>query len=375
MRNLCATFLGAWLIAGGVVLPAVAAERADAIAAIVNDKIITAREVEIQSEQSLIGLQRLARRQAMDPQTYQQKVDALLEEGLQQLIEKELILSEYKTGNLKLPERVIDDEIESGIKKQFGDRMRLMQSLKAEGMTFDTYRQNRYDRLIVDVMSRRNISQAILISPQKIEQFYKTNQTRFQLEDQVKLRMIVLNTTPTTPVSQTLSLAQEISAVLDKGASFSEVASIYSEGSTRREGGDWGWVDSKKNARGLSDIAFSLQTGQHSPVLGFATDPTDDSYWVYQYDKSGHVSLARKYKQQGDKIEEKKFDNPGSAEAPTLQPNTFYIMLVEDKRPARTRSIAEVRDEIEQELKLQEEDRLHKHWIGKLKKKAFIQTF
>jgi DNA-binding transcriptional regulator YhcF (GntR family) len=372
MRKLC-VILGAWLIAQSAVLPMAGAERADAIAAIVNDKIITAREVEMQSEQSLIGLRRMASRQAMDAQTLQQKYDALMEEGLQQLIEKELILFEYKTGNLKLPERVIDDEIESTIKKQFGDRMRLMQSLKAEGITFDTWRQQRYDKLIVDVMSRRNISQAILISPSKIEQFYLTNQSRFQLEDQVKMRMIVLNTSMGTPVSQTLSMAQEIASLLDKGASFSEMATIYSEGSTRREGGDWGWVDSKKNARGLSEIAFSLQSGQHSPVLGFANDPSDESYWVYQYDKSGRVSVARKYKQQGDKVEEKKIE-PGSAE-PTLTPNTFYIMLVEDKRPARTRSIAEVRDEIEQELMLREEDRLHKQWIEKLKKKSFIQTF
>jgi parvulin-like peptidyl-prolyl isomerase len=376
MRYLCVIiFFAAWLAAGCLDLPAVAAAvRADAVAAIVNDTIITAREVELQSDQSIVALRRLAQRQGMDEQSYEKKYDAIMQEGLQQLIEKELILSDYKTGNLRLPERVIDDEIESSIKRQFGDRMRLMQSLRAEGMTFETWRQQRYDRIIVDVMTRHNVSRAILISPQKIEQYYTTNQVRFQMEDQVKLRMIVINTSVDTPVAQTLSLVQEIGALLDKKASFSEVASIYSEGSTRREGGDWGWVDNKKNARGLSDIAFSLRIGQHSPVIGFANDAKDESYWVYQYDKSGKIVLARKYKQQGDKVEEKKFD-AGSTDTPTLQPNTFYLMLVEDKRAARTRSITEVRDEIEQELKLQEQDRLYKQWIEKLKKKAFIQTF
>jgi len=376
MRYFCVTILAAWLAAGGFVLAAAGAERADAIAAIVNDAIITSREVELQSEQSIIGLQRLYRKQpeSYNPQVYQQKIDALLEEGLQQLIEKQLILSEYKTGNMKFPERVLNDEIDSSIHKQFGDRMRLIQQLKAEGMSFENWRQQRYDKLIVEIMSRKNISSAILISPQKIEQYYKTNQARFQLEDQVKLRMIVLNTASVTPVTQTLSMAEEISIKLDDGASFAEMASIYSEGSTRREGGDWGWVDSKKNARGLSEVAFSLPKGQHSAVLGFANDSGDDTYWVYQYDRSGRMVVARKYPQQGEKIEERKFD-AGSTNAPALLPNTFYLMQVEDKRPARTRPLFEVRDEIEQELKLQEEDRLHKQWIQKLKAKAFIQTF
>jgi hypothetical protein len=48
-------------------------------------------------------------------------------------------------------------------------------------------------------------------------------------------------------------------------------------------------------------------------------------------------------------------------------------MLVEDKRTARTKTLLEVKDEIEKNLASEERKRLHKQWIDRLKAKAFVR--
>jgi hypothetical protein len=50
-------------------------------------------------------------------------------------------------------------------------------------------------------------------------------------------------------------------------------------------------------------------------------------------------------------------------------------MLVEDRKPGHYKSLGEVRDEIETNLRLDEESRLERQWIAKLKKKTFVKYY
>ena len=51
------------------------------------------------------------------------------------------------------------------------------------------------------------------------------------------------------------------------------------------------------------------------------------------------------------------------------------MMLVEEKLAAHTKTLPEVRDEIEKILKTQEQARLRKKWIDRLKAKTFVSYF
>jgi hypothetical protein len=74
-------------------------------------------------------------------------------------------------------------------------------------------------------------------------------------------------------------------------------------------------------------------------------------------------------------LEEKKFDPPASDTSLPAPPQEFRLMLVEDKKVARTESLADVRDKIDKELQNQERERLRKKWIERLAAKAFVQRF
>ena len=367
-----------WCILAGLLavsrLPCSAAQSVDYIAAIVNDAVITYREVEEYTAQAYDLLRRTYQNQ---PDLFKQRMNQTMQDGLEQLIEKQLILDEFKTLGGRLPDTVIEDEIKDRIRQKWGDRATLTRNLKAQGVTYETFRQRIHDEIVFEYMRRKNVSSAIIISPAKIEQYYQANLGDFQESDQVKLRMIVLNKNGGADDLRNLGL--EIVRKMDEGASFTEMAAVYSEGSTRRDSGDWGWVQTNRLNRGLSEVAFSLQKAQRSGLLALARE-SSDVYWIYHFDKAGLPTIGRKYSDKGELIEERQFsaagiNGDGAGFVLPVPPQEFYLMYVEDRRPARTRPLMEVRDEIEKTLTTQERARLHKKWIEKLKSKAFVRYF
>ena len=351
-------------------LAAGAPELRNGIAAIVNDSVITYQEVEDYTFEAVDVLKRTYARN--QPEVYRQKRVETMTDGLEQLIERQLILDDFKALGAQLPEAAIDGEVNDRIRRTFRDRVTLTKTLQKQGITTEAYRKRLHDDIIVNIMRQKNVSSAITISPTRIEHFYATNQQLFKVEDEVKLRMIRLDRSEGNSAGELLSMSREIIRKLDEGTTFAEMASVYSQGSQRKEGGDWGWVDRTILKKGLSDSAFTLQTGQRSGIIGLSSED-NGSYWVFEYDKSGQVALGRKYSDKDVFVEATRFDLSTGGEPPT--PQEVYLMFVEDRRDARVRPLPEVREDIERNLMAMERGRLHKKWIERLKAKSFVTQF
>jgi len=297
------------------------AELADGVKAIVDNTAITYEQVE---EFTAPAEEALRRQYAADPDVFQQKFAEALDNSLEILVERQLILREFETKYTKLPDSVVDELVQDRIREQFGDRVTAMKSLQAQGMTYEQFREDIRDQYIESQLRNLNISREIVISPYKVETYYLAHQDDFKVEDEIKLRMIVLNKASDADTN-TLALAREIQSQIKEGASFQEMASVYSQGSQQKQGGDWGWVERSVLRKELADVAFALKPGQASDVIE--------------------------------------------------TPEACYLMLVEQTRPAHVRPLSEIRDDIEKNLRTQEQARLQKQWIDSLKKKTFIRYF
>ena len=297
------------------------AELADGIKAVVNDTAITYAQVE---EYTAPAAQVLRKQYATEPETFQQKINAALGDSLEQLVERQLILHSFDAEGYKLPDSVVDDLVAERTRERFGDRVTLMKTLQSQGQTFEQFRKDIRDQYIISALRSKNISQEIVISPYKVEQFYLAHQDDFKLEDQIKLRMIVLNKTGGDDTN-TVNLAREILGKIKEGATFSEMASVYSQDSQRSQGGDRGWMERSKLRKELADAAQPLKSGQVSDVIEM--------------------------------------------------PDACFLLLVEQTRPAHVRPLGEIREDIEKTLRIQEQARLEKQWMEALKKKSFIRYF
>ncbi|MEP6662387.1 MAG: peptidyl-prolyl cis-trans isomerase [Verrucomicrobiota bacterium] len=294
------------------------------INAVVNDKVITYQEVEGGVEQ-LDAL--LIRQYRNEPQLLEQKRQQLRTDQIERLVENQLILADFKSAGYNLPESFIDDAVQEEIRKNFyGDRARLTKTLQSEGVTFEEFRKQQRERIIITYLRRQNSApEKIVISPFKIETYYKEHQDDFKAPDEVKLRMIVLNQAADAEPGAAKKLAEEVLKKVDEGASFAEMASIYSEGSQKAQGGDRGWVERSYLKKELADAAFSLKAGQRSGVI---------------------------------ELEE-----------------ACYLLQVDEIRPARIRTLEEVRGEVEKTLVDQETARLTKKWMDRLKSKSFVRYY
>jgi peptidyl-prolyl cis-trans isomerase SurA len=341
------------------------------IAAIADDAVITIHEVR-ESARSTIDLYR--RTYFNSPEVFEQKRIGALTDALEALIDRQLILHDFKNLGGVIQESYIDDIIKERIREQFGDRMTLIKGLQAQGITWETFRQRERDRVIEWIMDKRNVREGLLISPAKIEHYYQTNLSLYKLDNQVKLRKIELNRTATASLDDIRRRALELKAKFDAGTSFSELAASYSEGSDRKDGGLWGWKQERQIAKGLAEIAFSLKPGECSRLVGYGREG-NEAYWVIQYDERGSAMLGRKFTDKDVFVEERTFAGQLNPDGLPVLPNTIYLLYVDEKQSARTRALAEVRDEIEKDLLLQERARLQRKWLERLRAKSFVRVF
>ena len=235
MRTFILTFFSAVLVAAGVRADF---ELSNGIAAIADDSVITVQDVRQASADS-VDLYR--RTYFNNPEVFEQKRVGALTEALEALIDRQLILRDFKDLGGIIQESYIDDVIKDRIRDQFGDRVTLTKTLQAQGLTYEMFRQREREKIITSIMERKNVREALLISPAKIERYYQTNLSQFKLGDQVKLRVIVLNRPQTADIDEIRKLAIQIKGKIDGGAIFGEMASTYSEGTERKQGGLWGW--------------------------------------------------------------------------------------------------------------------------------------
>jgi len=410
------------LLALGVM--ARAADIIDGVVAIVNDKVITYSEMMMLVQPVDRELRRNFSGRELDEQRRRAEVDAL-----NTLIEHALIVQEFDAKGYKIPETYVEGQINNRIATEFGgNRAAFIKTLEAENLTLSQFRDQERERIIIEVMRDQRARKTVVVSPYKIEKYYQDNIDQFKVGDQVKVRMIYIkrgapvaagaiaagqdsasltNQAPSTnseatvavtnteaatgssttgvaeaaatttnivevpptnsaapvsisatatveavtittnavevaatngsptvaaaatpappPVDLQRKLADEILAKLDAGDSFESMARVYSEGKEAKEGGDWGWIGRDILRKELNEVAFSLKPGQHSRVI-----ETSEGY---------------------------------------------YIVEVDDVKPAHTTPLAEVRDDIEKTLLQQQRAQMQEAWVKDLRARAYIRLF
>ncbi|KIE59024.1 parvulin peptidyl-prolyl isomerase [Methylacidiphilum kamchatkense Kam1] len=304
----------------------------DGIAAIVNDKVITFSQVRKQVEPN----------EAVLRETYQgpELVDRIKEarlSALRALIDRELIIQDFKSKKYAIPDSFIESRIRDIIRTQFdGDRIAFIRTLQANGVSEEQYKQQILEQIIVQAMRMKNVSEPVIISPYQIEKYYHDHISQFFDPPQVKLRIIFLQKTSFKEKRATVGgqieeydpakeTATELLSKLQLGADFAELARTYSEGPKRMDGGDLGWVTKDSLRPEIAEAAFSMYPGQTSGVI-----ETVDGY---------------------------------------------YIIRLEDKRKGKLKPLSELRSQIEGLLIQEQRQKLQQQWLNNLKAKAFIKMF
>ena len=294
----------------------------DGIAAVVNGDVITFSQVRELSAPR----EKLLHSQYTGPELEKQVKEAR-EAALKDLVDRRLVIQAFKKENYQIPDHFVEEQMHQIIRENFGgDRNTFIKTLEAQNYTLGEFKQKETEKMIVQAMRGKNVKASKIVSPTKVEDYYKTHHEEFTTKEEIKLRMIMIPgkaDTGNAPAQK--AMAEEVLGKLASGAEFDRMAQIYSEDSTREMGGDWGWIERKTLAPPLEKIAFNVPVGRISNIIDYA--------------------------------------------------GNYYILKVEDKRGGTTRSLAEARPDIEKKLVQSEAQELQERWIASLRSKAYIRTF
>ncbi|HSI87236.1 MAG: peptidylprolyl isomerase [Candidatus Methylacidiphilales bacterium] len=309
----------------------------DGVAAVVNKKVITFSAV----RRKVGNAERLIVENMQGSPEAMQRVKELRLGTLRALIDQELIIQSFTEMGAFIPDNAIDEHIRRIVVEKFeGDRTAFIRTLAADGLSLENYRSTVKDQFIIKALEYKHISSSVIISPYRIEQYYSENYRRYLQEEQVNIRMIYIAASPFKDRRVNAAGKEEeydsreeaiyaIAKRIQEGESFEDMARNYSEGSTRDSGGAMGFQKRTDLAPELGDVAFRLKLGEMSKVI--------------------------------------KVTSEGNA--------GYYLLKVEEVKHAFVRPLAEVREEIEQALILDEKQRLQQEWLDGLRAKAYVKMF
>jgi peptidyl-prolyl cis-trans isomerase SurA len=297
-------------------------EVVDGIAAVVNGDIITFSQVRV-----LVAPREKLLRTQFSGEELVKQIRTAREAALKDLIDRQLIIQAFKKEAFQIPDHYVDQRLHEIIREDFGgDRNTFIKTLEAQNYSLGEFKKMETERMIVQAMRSKNVRRDTIASPIKVEEYYKKHHDEFTAKEQIKLRMIMIPSHSNDGnASAQRAMADEILGKLSNGAEFDRMAQIYSEDTSRDLGGDWGWIERKTLAGPLEKVAFNLPVGRVSKIVEFS--------------------------------------------------GNFYILKVEDKKGGQTRSLADVREEIEKKLLQEEAQDLQERWLASLRSKAYIKTF
>ncbi len=240
------------------------------------------------------------------------------------LIDRQLILHEFKKMKGQIPPHAIDDRVNAIIREEFGgDKSAFMRTIAAQGFTMERIRKMEEEKIIVQAMRSREVKEEPIIPPGRVESYYREHLQEWTVGDQVKLRMIKIS--PGADPAKSRKMLQEIREKIVRGADFGDLAKVYSMDSTQDKGGDWGWIKRGDLNPDMEQVVFRLPVGKVSDI----------------------VELNQ----------------------------TYYLMLIEEKKGGVSKPLKELREEIEKRLLQVERQKDQQEWLQRLRKKAFIKIY
>jgi peptidyl-prolyl cis-trans isomerase SurA len=302
------------------------------IAATVNGRPITSSEVRARLAPYFRELMLLYPRQGP---RFNSELVAAKKAVLNELIERELVLSDFETKGFVIKEDQVEDEISRRILMQYnGDRREFLNNLRQSGMNYTEYRDSVRKEITVSAMRGMRYERGIPPTPDEIREEYKATSSDYRdiMNDRITYSKIFIPAVdPDDPMmtpEQRYELANRLRQDIEKGkVDFAEAAREYSRDAHAEDGGKWPTLERSDLAVEFANVVFAAQPGQ---LVG-----------------------------------------------PLLDPSGFTIVKVHSKKLAAAPSLnnPEVKQKVDDAVRRKKSERRYRQWVDRLRDKAVIRTF
>ena len=241
----------------------------NAIAAVVNDDIVTLYEV---NSEALPIIREAEKKATLDDAARSR----IRRTALDRLIEKRLVEQKIHELNIKVSEEEVRQAIED-VKKQnnIPSQEALVAALANQGLSFDQYRNQLQEQLEKLKLVSMEVRSKIHVGESEVHDYYEANRAKYTGEESYRARHIFFKTSEKATadeIKQSMTTALAVLADAKSGKDFAELARNYSEDpAARKDGGDLGSFKKGDMQPELEAALSNMKPGEvselvHTPV-------------------------------------------------------------------------------------------------------------
>jgi peptidyl-prolyl cis-trans isomerase C len=248
-------------------------------------------------------------------------------EVLESLIDRELLFQESKKKGIKVKTEAVSDQLQK-IQQRYPNKEEFKKLLSNMGLTESDVQAQIERGMAIQELIDKEVTEKITVSDEETKAFYDKNPQLFQQPEQIKASHILIKVQADAPADQKAEARKKIEDVqqkVKKGEDFATLAKTYSEGPSGPRGGDLGYFRRGQMVKPFETAAFSLKPDETSEIV------------------------------------ETQFG--------------YHLIKVNDKKPAKKMTYAEVKDRLNEHLKKQKTDAEANAYIEMLRKDAKIEKF
>ena len=291
--------------------PALAKPVNDAIIAIVNNDVITLKDL----KDYITGIYRQLKVENM-PSTEIEEIMATYEDkGVNQLVEDKLILAAANEKGLEIRPEIVHKRLKE-IRSKYPSEDAFLASLNAQGLSITDLKNKLINqmkaRYIVDV----EVKQKIFVNPQDVTRYYNGHRSEFTRNTKYSLQSVYVSFDHGKEEAR--NRAAEARAKLAAGEDFEKIGKEYSQ----------------------APSVGSMEQGQMIPAI-------EKEVFNLKVDEVSNVVEVE---------------------------NGVYVFRVTGILPGRVETLQESKDKIYNKLYDQEFQKQFKAWIDKLSKKNYVET-
>ena len=296
------------------------AEVISGIAAVVNDEIITIRELSREYEQASRDVEK------REGPLSAEKADRLRSSILDSMVDRTLIRQKIKELNIVISEEEVRQSIEEIKRQNRLSQEALVSALLGQGMTFDQYKAQMKEQLERLRLMSQEVKSKIQVSEKEVKEYYDANLSSFSNEEAYRARAIFLRMNKDATgdeLKKVMTRLETVMAAAKKGADFAELAKKYSDdANAQKDGGDLGFFKKGEMLADIEKIVLTL--------------------------KIGEVEMIN-------------------------TPTGYYIIKLEEKKPGLAKPFEEVSGQINDLLYRKKSEERFSQWLQELRKGAAIE--
>ena len=243
------------------------ADNLNAVRVIVNGEIIT--EFDIRRE--VANAFQIAR-EKYGEEGLQRKEREIISKGIDELIDRKILVQEAKKVVLADPEKAeaIEKNLDAFVKgavEEVGSVYKFYELAHKQGINPLKKRAELKEDLLIEEIMRDNVYRKIVVTPKGIKRYYHEHTDEFTREGSLSFRHILLMFSRYETKEDAKSAAEDILNRLKSGEEFGDMAKEYSRGPHSDEGGLWETDEVKDFRKDLVAKISNLKEGEISPII------------------------------------------------------------------------------------------------------------